>query len=76
MKYEKKILKRLMISKNQEFLIERLRKEWEELEKEEYRHRRRERLIATTKDTSIIVGKTLLILAALGGVALVGMKLL
>ena len=63
--YEKKLAARLVARKS--FLVGRLQKEWDAME----RTKRREEFRDMTKRTGIVIGKTLLVLAALGGVAIV-----
>ncbi len=63
--YEKKLEARL--AAHEPFLVGRLQKEWDAME----RTRRREEFRDMTKRTGIVIGKTLLVLAALGGIAVI-----
>lgn len=60
-KYEKKLEAGLL--KNKNFLLERLRNEWEKTQ----RQAKREHLVNLAKDSSIVVGKALLVLLAISG---------
>jgi len=60
-KYEKKFKNRL--GQHNDFIIDRLRKEWDGLKKSE----RRDRMLQGVKDNAATVAKTLLAIAAVGG---------
>jgi len=62
---EKKLAREL--ATQERFFLDRLRKEWDARE----RSKRREELLDMTKQAGIVVGKTLLVLAALSGVVAV-----
>ncbi|MEK7541920.1 MAG: CRISPR-associated endonuclease Cas2 [Patescibacteria group bacterium] len=64
-KYEQKLLRRL--DPHESFLLERLRRDQEAVE----RSRRRHELLDMTKHAGVAVGKALLVIAALGTVAIV-----
>lgn len=68
-KQEKKLNAALVAHKD--FLIERLQKEWEEMEGEERRELRRKELMEIAKTSGRVAAQTLLVLTALVGVAVV-----
>lgn len=65
--YEKKLEKRLMSEQSREFLMNSLQKEWDDIEKS----KRRKELLDMSKEGLKIVCKTILVLAALGGVVVI-----
>ncbi|MBI3273752.1 MAG: hypothetical protein HYZ69_01270 [Candidatus Colwellbacteria bacterium] len=71
-KYEKKLLERaLSMSENRNFLIEHLKKEWQEIEKRIERDRRRKELYGLAKEKAEVIGVTLLGMAAVCGVLVI-----
>lgn len=66
--YEKKLEKRLMSAESREFLMNSLRKEWDEIEKSKHR----KELLDMTKEGVKVICKTILVLATLGGVVAIG----
>ena len=71
-KYEKRLFDRaLNISENRNFLVERLRREWEEIEKEIEKDRKKQKLYNLAKETTRVVGLTLLCMIAICGVVVV-----
>lgn len=72
-KYEKKLVCRAVgIKENREFLLEHFKKEWEKIEKTIESDRRRQKLYEVAKETGAVLGFTILGLAVVCGVLLVG----
>lgn len=71
-KYEKKLLERaLSTSENRNFLIEHLKKEWQEIEKTIEKDRKRQKLYELAKERAEVIGITLLGMAMVCGVLVV-----
>ena len=65
-KYEEKLKPALLSQKR--FLIENLKQEWREIEKQATREDKNTQLVKLAKDSGVVVGKTFLALLAVGGV--------
>ncbi len=72
-KYKKKLMGRLTeMGENRAFLLKRLKREWEEVEKTIERDRKRQKLYDTAKEYGEVLGLTLLAMAAVCGVLIIG----
>lgn len=72
-KYEQKLLKRAVgVKKNREFLLARLKREWGEVERAVEKDKLRRKLYETVRETGKVVGLTLLGMAAVCGMLVVG----
>lgn len=67
--YEKRLKNALW--RKQDFLLGRLKEEWELLEKDEKRHLKRQKLIEGSKTAGIAAAQTVLALAAIAGVVVI-----
>lgn len=68
-KYQKRLKSALL--QHQDFLIDKLRKEWELLEKEERKRERRQKFIEGSKAAGITAAYVVLALAAIAGVVII-----
>lgn len=72
-KYEKKLLDRAVnIKENRKFLLERLKQEWKEIETAIEKDRKKKKLYETVRETGEVLGLTLLGMAAVCGILVVG----
>lgn len=71
-KYEHKLIRRAIDTKeNREFLISRLKQEWNKIEKEVAKDRRKQKLYNTVKETGKVLGFTILGLTMVCGVLVI-----
>jgi hypothetical protein len=72
-KYEKRLLQRAVgVKENQDFLLARLKKEWEAVEKTIEKDKRKRRLYEIAQETGTALGFTILGMAAVCGILIVG----
>jgi len=72
-KYEHKLMKSALgIKRNREFLLAHLAKEWRDVERIIKKDRKRQKLYDTAKETGVVIGVTLLGMAAVCGILVVG----
>ncbi len=72
-KYDHKLIRRALdIKENRGFIIQCLRKEWEEMEKSIERDRKKQKRYEIIKETGTVLGLTILGMAAVCGVLIVG----
>lgn len=72
-KYESRLARRIVdVKENREFIMKCLKKEWEEIEKSIERDRKRQKRYETMKEFGTVLGLTILGMAAVCGVLVIG----